>query len=132
MQFVDETVETGVLYHYRIFTEFAGRGQVEAGRSLGLTRRQTTRSIVLPQALRAVVPPLGNDFIAILKDTSLLSVLGVLDLTLRARQYASGSFKFRDSYLALSFIYLTLTVVLSLLLGLVERHLSQDRKGARS
>ena len=117
---------------FRAGIQSVDRGQVEAGRSLGLTRRQTTRSIVLPQALRAVVPPLGNDFIAILKDTSLLSVLGVLDLTLRARQYASGSFKFRDSYLALSFIYLTLTVVLSLLLGLVERHLSQDRKGARS
>ncbi len=107
------------------------RGQIEAGRSVGLTRRQTTRSIVLPQALRAVVPPLGNDFIAILKDTSLLSVLGVTELTLRARQYASGSFKFRDSYLALAFIYLTLTVVLSLLLGLVERRLSPDREGAR-
>jgi len=86
---------------------------------------------VLPQALRAVVPPLGNDFIAILKDTSLLSVLGVLDLTLNARQYAAGSFKFRDSYLALSFIYLTLTVVLSLLLQLVERRLSPDRERAR-
>lgn len=117
---------------FRAGIQSVDRGQVEAGRSLGLSRRETTRSIVLPQAIRAVVPPLGNDFIAILKDTSLLSVLGVLELTLRARQFASGSFKFRDSYLALSFIYLTLTVMLSLLLGLVERRLSADRKGARS
>ncbi len=117
---------------FRAGIQAVDRGQVEAGRSLGLTRRQTTRSIVLPQAVRAVVPPLGNDFIAILKDTSLLSVLGVLDLTLRARQYASGSFKFRDSYLALSFIYLTLTVILSILLGLVERRMDRGRVGARS
>ncbi len=116
---------------FRAGIQSVDRGQIEAGRSLGLSRRETTRSIVLPQAIRAVVPPLGNDFIAILKDTSLLSVLGVLELTQRGRQYASGSFKFRDSYLALTFIYLTLTVVLSLLLGVVERRLSQDRKGAR-
>jgi polar amino acid transport system permease protein len=106
-------------------------GQIEAGRSLGLSRRETTRSIVLPQALRAVVPPLGNDFIAILKDSSLLSVLGVLELTQRGRQYASGSFKFRDSYLALTFVYLTLTMVLSLLLSLLERRLHVDREEAR-
>ncbi|MDJ0771295.1 MAG: amino acid ABC transporter permease [Ilumatobacter sp.] len=117
---------------FRAGIQAVDAGQVEAGRSLGLTRRQTTRSIVLPQAVRAVVPPLGNDFIAILKDTSLLSVLGVLDLTLRARQYASGSFKFRDSYLALSFVYLTLTVVLSILLQFVERRLNPDRMEARA
>jgi polar amino acid transport system permease protein len=117
---------------FRAGIQSVDRGQLEAGRSLGLARGQTTRSIVLPQAVRAVVPPLGNDFIAILKDTSLLSVLGVLDLTLRGRQFAASTFKFRDSYLALSFIYLTLTVVLSLLLGIVERRLNQDREGARA
>jgi polar amino acid transport system permease protein len=116
---------------FRAGIQSVDRGQLEAGRSLGLTRRQTTRSIVLPQAVRSVIPPLGNDFIAILKDTSLLSVLGVLELTQRGRQYASGSFKFRDSYLALTFIYLSLTMVLSALLGLVERRLNRDREGAR-
>ena len=107
------------------------RGQIEAGRSLGLTRRQTTGSVVLPQALRAVIPPLGNDFIAIMKDTSLLSAVGVLEITLRARQYASGSFEFRDSYLALTFIYLSLTVVLSMLLGILEHRMNRDRNDAR-
>jgi polar amino acid transport system permease protein len=116
---------------FRAGIQAVDRGQVEAGRSLGLSRRETTRSVVLPQAIRAVVPPLGNDFIAILKDTSLLSVLGVLELTQRGRQYASGSFKFRDTYLALSFIYLSLTIILSLLLSLVERRMSRDRMGAR-
>jgi polar amino acid transport system permease protein len=116
---------------FRAGIQAVDKGQVEAGRSLGLTRRQTTRSIVLPQAVRAVVPPLGNDFIAVLTDTSLVSVLGVYELTLNARQYSAGSFKFRESYLALSFIYLTLTILLSLLLGVIERRMHRDRKGAR-
>jgi len=106
-------------------------GQFEAGRSVGLTERQTMRSIILPQAARAIIPPLGNDFIAILKDTSLLSVLGVLELTLRARQFASGTFKFRPGYLVLSVIYLTLTLILSFLLGKFEQRMSRDRQGAR-
>jgi polar amino acid transport system permease protein len=117
---------------FRAGIESVDRGQIEAGRSLGLTRRQTTGSIVLPQALRAVVPPLGNDFIAILKDTSLLSVVGVLDVTLRAKQYAAASFEYRDSYLALSLTYLTLTIVLSLLLQVVERRLSLHRQVAKT
>jgi len=116
---------------FRAGIQAVDKGQVEAGRSLGLTRRQTTRSIVLPQAVRAVVPPLGNDFIAVLKDTSLLSVLGVQELTLNARQYSAGNFEFRPAYLATSFIYLTLTVLLSLLLGVLERRMHRDRKGAR-
>ncbi len=106
-------------------------GQFEAGRSVGLSERQTMRSIILPQAARAIIPPLGNDFIAILKDTSLLSVLGVLELTLRARQFASGTFKFRPGYLVLSLIYLTLTLILSFLLGKFEQRMSRDRQGAR-
>lgn len=106
-------------------------GQFEAGRSVGLSERQTMKSIILPQAARAIIPPLGNDFIAILKDTSLLSVLGVLELTLRARQFSSGTFKFREGYLVLSLIYLSLTLILSYLLGKFESRMSRDRAGAR-
>jgi polar amino acid transport system permease protein len=107
------------------------RGQMEAGRSLGLTRGTTMRTVILPQAMRAIIPPLGNDFIAILKDSSLLSVLGILEVTQLARQYASGSFQFRESYLVLTFIYLSLTVILSLLLGLLEKRMTRDREGER-
>lgn len=106
-------------------------GQMEAGRSLGMTRGQTMRSIVLPQAGRAMLPPLANDFIAMLKDSSLLSVLGILEITQLGRQYASGSFRFRESYLVLTFIYLSLTIALSLLLTRLERRVSRDRAGAR-
>ncbi|HUF98541.1 MAG TPA: amino acid ABC transporter permease [Ilumatobacter sp.] len=117
---------------FRAGIESVDRGQVEAGRSLGLSRRDTTRSIVLPQALRAVVPPLGNDFIAVLKDTSLLSTVGVLEITQNARQYSAGSFKFRDAYLATTLIYLSLTILLSLLLAFLERRLSAGRTAVRS
>lgn len=106
-------------------------GQTEAGRSLGLTRRQSMNSVVLPQAMRAIIPPLGNDFIAILKDTSLLSVLGVLEITQRARQFSASTFKFREGYFVVAFIYLILTLSLSLLLGVLERRMSRDRKGQR-
>ena len=106
-------------------------GQTEAGRSLGLSRHQTMRSVVLPQAMRAIIPPLGNDFIAILKDTSLLSVLGVLEITQRARQFSASTFKFREGYFVVAFIYLVLTLGLSVLLGLLEKRMTRDRKGER-
>lgn len=99
------------------------RGQMEAGLSLGMSRMRTLRLVILPQAMRAVIPPLGNDFIAILKDSSLLSVLAVGEVTLRARQYAAGSFRFRESYVVLVFIYVTLVLGLSFLLSRLERRL---------
>ncbi len=108
-----------------------GVGQMEAGRSLGMTRGQTMRSVILPQAGRAMLPPLGNDLISMLKDSSLLSVLGILEVTQLGRQYAAGSFKFRESYLVLVFIYLSLTVALSLLLHALEKRVSRDRAGER-
>lgn len=102
------------------------RGQMEAGLSLGMSRPKALRLVILPQAMRAVIPPLGNDFIAILKDSSLLSVLAVGEVTLRARQYAAGSFRFRESYVVLVFIYVTLVLGLSFLLSRLERRLRRD------
>jgi polar amino acid transport system permease protein len=107
------------------------RGQIEAGRSVGLTGRQTMQSVVLPQAMRSIIPPLGNDLIAMLKDSSLLSVLGILEMTQLARQYSSSSFQFRETYLVLTLIYLTMTVILSILLNLLEKRMSRDRVGER-
>ena len=109
-----------------------GAGQMEAGRSLGMTRRQTMWSIVLPQAGRAMLPPLGNDLISMLKDSSLLSVLGILEITQLGRQYAASSFRFRESYFVVAFIYLSLTVVLSFVLHRLERRVSRDRVGERT
>jgi polar amino acid transport system permease protein len=108
-----------------------GVGQMEAGRSLGMSRGQTMRSVVLPQAGRAMLPPLGNDLISMLKDSSLLSVLGILEVTQLGRQYAAGSFRFRESYFVAVFIYLSMTVALSLILHVIEKRVSRDRAGAR-
>lgn len=106
-------------------------GQTEAGRSLGLSRGQTMRSIVLPQAGRAIIPPIANDFIAILKDTSLLSVLGALEITRRSRQFSASTFKFQEAYFTLAFLYLVLVLGLSVLLRLFENWMTKDQRGAR-
>lgn len=107
------------------------KGQFEAGRSLGLSRADTMNSVIFPQAMRAIIPPIGNDFIAILKDTSLLSVLGILEMTRNARQFTASSFKFREGLFTLSFIYLVLVVVLSLVLRWIEDVMTPDRQGER-
>jgi polar amino acid transport system permease protein len=107
------------------------RGQMEAGRSLGLSQFGTLRSVILPQAMRAIIPPLGNDFIAILKDSSLLSVLAIGEVTYRARLYGAGSFRYRESYVVLVFIYVTLVLALSFLLNRLEARLTRDRQGER-
>ena len=131
------TVTLAVIYGAYMAEIFRGGiqsippGQTEAGRSLGLNRRQTMRSVVLPQAMRAIIPPMGNDFIAILKDTSLLSVLGALEITPRDRQFSASTFKFREGYFVSAFIYLCLTLGLSLLLGVLERRMTRDRQGER-
>jgi polar amino acid transport system permease protein len=111
---------------FRAGIESVPNGQMEAARSLGLNSRQAMRHVVLPQAVRNVLPALGNDFIAMLKDSSLISVLAVRDITQQARLYAGSTFRFRESYLVLTFLYLTMTIALSLLLRWYERRLKQD------
>ena len=87
---------------------------------------QSMRHIILPQAIRNIMPALGNDFIATLKDSSLLSVLAVREITQMSRLYAGSSFRFREAYLVLTFLYLTMTLALSLLLRWYERRLKTD------
>jgi polar amino acid transport system permease protein len=108
---------------FRAGIESVPYGQTEAARSLGLNGRQSMRYIVLPQAIRNVLPALGNDFIAMLKDSSLMSVLAVREITQMARLYAGSTFRFRESYLVLTFLYLTMTIALSLILRWYERRL---------
>jgi polar amino acid transport system permease protein len=110
---------------FRAGIESVPKGQMEAARSLGLNNRQSMRHVILPQAIRNVLPALGNDFIAMLKDSSLVSVLAVRDITQQARLYAGSTFRFRESYLVLTFLYLTMTIALSLFLRWYERRLRQ-------
>jgi len=105
---------------FRAGIESIGKGQMEAARSLGMSYVQAMRYIILPQAIRRVLPPLGNDFISIVKDSSLVSVLGVRDITQEARLYVSASFRYPETYNSLAFIYLSLTILLSLGLKWLE------------
>lgn len=111
---------------FRAGIESIPRGQSEAARSLGMTAAQSMRHIILPQAIRNIMPALGNDFIATLKDSSLLSVLAVREITQMSRLYAGSSFRFRESYLVLTFLYLTMTLLLSLLLRWYENRIRTD------
>lgn len=97
------------------------RGQVEAARSLGLKNWHVARFIVLPQALRVIIPPLGNELIAILKDTSLLSALSVRDLTQRMREFQSAYFLVFPPYNTLAIFYVFLTLAVASLLKWIER-----------
>lgn len=101
-------------------------GQMEAARSQGMSYGQAMRNVVLPQAIRNVLPAIGNDFIAMLKDSSLVSVLAVRDVTQIARLYAGHSFRFPEAYTTLSVMYLTMTILLSLVVKLIERRISHN------
>jgi polar amino acid transport system permease protein len=97
-------------------------GQIEAAKALGLSGFQRFRLVVFPQAIRTILPPLGNDFVAMVKDSSLVSVLGVADITQLGKIYAAGSFRFFETYTIVAYIYLLLTVGLSMALrGLEQR-----------
>lgn len=113
---------------FRAGIESVPHGQMEAARSLGLNGRQAMRYVILPQAIRNVLPALGNDFIAMLKDSSLISVLAVRDITQMARLHAGSTFRFRESYLVLTFLYLMMTIALSLLLRWYEKRLRQNAR----
>ena len=108
---------------FRAGIEAVPRGQLEAALSLGMSRRQAMLRVVLPQAARTVLPPLGNDFVAIIKDSALVSVLGVQDITQQAKVYSASSFRFFETYNTVAFLYLVLTISLSILVRGLERRL---------
>mgnify|MGYP001027720921 CR=1 FL=1 len=100
-------------------------GQIEAAKALGMRPWHRFRFIVFPQALRTIMPPLGNDFVAMIKDSSLVSVLGVADVTQLGKIYAAGSFRFFETYNIVALIYLFMTISISLALRRFERHLER-------
>ena len=86
---------------------------------------------MLPQAIRTILPPLGNDFIALVKDSALVSVLGVADITQLGKIYAAGSFRFFETYNVVAYFYLLMTIGLSLALRALERRLKARHDGGR-
>jgi len=112
---------------FRAGLQAVDKGQIEAAKALGLSGRQRFRHIVFPQAFRMVLPPLGNDFVAMVKDSSLVSVLGVMDITQLAKVTAAGNFRYFETYNVAALLYLTMTIGLSLVLRRLEARL---RRGA--
>ncbi len=106
---------------FRAGIESVERGQMEAALSLGMSRGQAMWHVILPQAIRRVLPPLGNDFIAMLKDSALVSVLGVQDITQLGRLYATSTFRFFETYNVVAFLYLVMTIGLSLVVRFWEK-----------
>ena len=106
---------------FRAGIQAVDKGQIEAAEALGMNRWLRFRLIIFPQALKTILPPLGNDFIAMIKDSSLVSVLGVADVTQLGKVYAAGSFRYFETYNVVALIYLMMTITLSLALRRFER-----------
>ena len=105
------------------------QGQMEAGRSLGLNYVDTMRFIVIPQAVKSILPALGNEFIVLLKDTSLISVIGGQELLYAAKGVVSRTYEAMFPYIGAAIIYLLLVMVFTWLLGIFERRLrASDRR----
>ena len=102
------------------------RGQMEAARSLGMPYRMAMRKVILPQAFVRMIPPLGNEFIALIKNSALVSLLTINDLMHEGEKIISVSYRSLEVYIAIAFIYLILTSVTSLVLRRTEKSLRAD------
>jgi polar amino acid transport system permease protein len=105
------------------------KGQMEAARALGLSRTEAMRHVIVPQAVRIVLPPVGNEFIAMLKDSSLVSVLAISDLLRRGREYASRTFDYFATYTLVALIYLMVTLIFSRVVFYIEQGMSRQEEG---
>ncbi len=111
---------------FRAGLQSVDKGQIEAASALGLSRFHRFRLVTFPQAFRVIFPALGNDFVAIVKDSSLVSVLGVTDVTQLGKVTAAGNFRYFETYNVVALIYLSITIGLSLVLRRLEMRL-RDR-----
>ncbi|MDD5486292.1 MAG: amino acid ABC transporter permease [Dehalococcoidales bacterium] len=103
------------------------KGQMEAARSLGMSHFQAMRHVVLPQAFRVILPPMGNEFIALLKDSSLVSVVAVADITRKGREFMSAHFNPIETWFMIALLYLVLTLVAARIVSYIEKRSRRDR-----
>ncbi len=103
------------------------KGQMEAARSLGMSHFQAMRHVVLPQAFRVILPPMGNEFVSLLKDSSLVSVVAVADLTRRGREFMSAHFNPIETWLMVALLYLVMTIVAARVVSYIERRSKYER-----
>ncbi|MBN2282831.1 MAG: amino acid ABC transporter permease [Deltaproteobacteria bacterium] len=126
---VSAVIAMGVCYGaymgeiFRAGIESIPKGQMEAARSLGMNYSQAMRHVILPQAFKTILPPVGNEFVALLKDSSLVSILAVSDLLRRGREFASESFTYFETYTMVALIYLIITLFLSKLVSIMEERI---------
>ena len=108
------------------------RGQHEAGQALGMTRFQTLRHVIIQQSLRIVIPPIANEFIASLKDSSLVSIIGMREITRAGREYYSQYFVDFQTWVMVALIYLAMTLTLSRIVKYLERFYAVKGFGSKT
>ncbi|MBN1881841.1 MAG: amino acid ABC transporter permease [Deltaproteobacteria bacterium] len=113
---------------FRAGIQSISHGQVEAAKSLGMTNYQTMRQVILPQAFKVILPPVGNEFIALLKDSSLVSIIAVGDLLRRGREFVAINFSAFQTYTMVALIYLVITLVLSKVVWNMEKIMATEKK----
>ena len=106
---------------FRAGIQSIDKGQMEAGRSLGMTWAQTMRYIIMPQAFKRIIPPLGNEFIAMLKDSSLVSVIGFEELTRHGQLIIARTYASFEIWMAVALVYLVMTFAVARFTGYLER-----------
>jgi polar amino acid transport system permease protein len=112
---------------YRAGIQSIPKGQGEAARSLGMTYIQSMRYIILPQAIRTILPPMGNEFIALLKDSSLVSVVAVADLTRRGREFMATHFNPIEVWTMVALLYLIMTLFSARMVSWLEKRTHYER-----
>ena len=119
--YVAEIIRAGI--------EAVDKGQTEAGRSLGLSGVQTMISIILPQAIRNILPALGNEFIVLIKETAIIGNIGVIDVTKAGQNIGMSTYAYVQSLIIVALIYLVVVVILTKLLKKLERRMARsDRR----
>jgi polar amino acid transport system permease protein len=102
------------------------KGQREAAWSLGMNKSQAMVHVILPQAVKVILPPIGNEFVALLKDSSLVSILAVADILRRGREFASETFTYFETYTVVALVYLIITLFFSKLISIMEERISAN------
>ena len=119
--YISEIMRSGILS--------VDKGQMEGGRSVGLSFGTTMLKIVIPQAVKNILPTLGNEFISLIKETSVVSFIGATDLYVAFNYIGSNSYEFMVPYLVMALIYIVLVLIISLLIKLMERSVRKSDRG---
>ena len=117
---------------FRAGIQSIDKGQMEAARSLGLTHSQAMRKVIMPQAVRRMVPPLGNEFITLLKDSSLVNVIAATDILYASKMIAGTYSRVWEPYLFAAFLYLVMTFIVTKVISYIEHRFSIDYNPRKS